>query len=305
MVVSETQVRMMSTTKSVFVTLFFAAAAVAISTPLTIRYASLRWIVPWFSAAVVCATGWRVYRLVDQSKKRLADTLSRRERILSTLAHELRTPLTVIRSSAGILLDGRTDPLNERQLRFARGILSNSERLEILTENILADLKIERWQEPIRLRATDLRKLITATAQSMESILDARDQRMHYVFPSLLSRAMADPEWWAQVLVNLIHNASKYTPPGGTIELTVNENERCLVISVSDNGAGIRGRGRPDVMQEFVQGRPGSEQSIEGTGLGLAIVRRVIELHGGEVHVASRPESGTTVSCTLEKVVHI
>lgn len=296
---------MMSTAKSVLVTLFLAAAAVAIYASLAIRYASLRWTVPWFSAAVVSACGWRVYRLVDQSKKKLADTLSRRERILSTLAHELRTPLTVIRSSAAILLEGRTDPLNKEQLRFARSILSNSERLEILTENILADLKIERWHEPIRLRATDLRKLITATAESMESILEARDQRIHYVFPSLLSRAMADPEWMAQVLVNLIHNASKYTAPGGTIELTVNENERCLVISVSDNGAGIRERGRPDVMQEFVQGRPGSEQSIEGTGLGLAIVRRVIELHGGEVYVASRLESGTTVSCTLEKVVHV
>ncbi|HKK48834.1 MAG TPA: HAMP domain-containing sensor histidine kinase [Alkalispirochaeta sp.] len=225
----------------------------------------------------------------------------RRRQLLSTLAHEVRTPLTVIRSSSTILLDEeRSGALSDKQRRFVGSIYGNSQRLEALTENILAGLKIESWSDSLRLRPVDLRKEVIAVARSMEPALATRDQRIHYMFPSILSRAQADPQWIGQVLVNLIHNAGKYTDADGTIDIRVTENEHYLVLSVSDNGSGLPDR-RPDVFEPFVQGDPRGSASSEGTGLGLAIVKRVIALHGGEVYVASRQDGGTTVSVTLKK----
>ncbi|MEX2443396.1 MAG: HAMP domain-containing sensor histidine kinase [Alkalispirochaeta sp.] len=234
--------------------------------------------------------------LVEQEQRH-----DRRRQLLSTLAHEVRTPLTVIRSSSTILMDEeRSGALSEKQRRFVGSIYGNAQRLEALTENILAGLKIESWSDSLRLRPVDLRKEVISVARSMEPALAPREQRIHYMFPSMLPRAQADPQWIGQVLVNLIHNAGKYTDPGGTIDITVTENEHYLVLSVADNGAGLPNR-RPDVFEPFVQGDPQGSASSEGTGLGLAIVKRVIALHGGEVYVASRQDGGTTVSVTLKK----
>jgi two-component system phosphate regulon sensor histidine kinase PhoR len=234
----------------------------------------------------------------EEQEKRHDD----RKQLLSTLAHELRTPLTVIRSSVAILSeDDRVARLSERHRRFLRSIFGNAQRLETIVENILAGLKIESWSETLRLRPVDLRREVTAVASSMEPFLATRSQRIHYMFPSMLSRAQADPQWFGQVLVNLIHNAAKYTDEGGTIDVTVTENERFIVVSVADNGTGLPRRRRPDLFEPFVQGEPSRPASLEGTGLGLAIVKRVITLHGGEVYVASREDGGTTVSVTLRK----
>lgn len=229
---------------------------------------------------------------------------SQRAELLSTLAHEIRTPLTVIRSSAAILAEDRAGSLMPDQERFVRGILSNAQRLTTLTENILAGLKIENWHETLRLRPTNVRRVVISIVRSVEPVLSAREQSIRYVFPSLLSMARADPEWIGQVLVNLIHNATKYTPTGGAIEITVNENEHFIVVSVFDNGRGIGDRNRPDLFARYVQEDPSAPGSDEGAGLGLAIVRRIVQLHGGEVHVASNRGHGTTVSFTLQKVIN-
>jgi signal transduction histidine kinase len=250
-------------------------------------------IVVWVGAFV-----HTVRRRREEQERRHDD----RKQLLSTLAHELRTPLTVIRSSVAILSED--DPglnLPERHQRFLRSIFGNAQRLETIVENILAGLKIESWSESLRLRPVDLRREVTAVAGSMEPFLATRSQNIHYMFPSILSRAQADPQWFGQVLVNLIHNAAKYTDEGGTIDITVTENERFIVVSVADNGSGLPRRKRPDLFEPFVQGEPSRPASLEGTGLGLAIVRRVIALHGGEVYVASREDGGTTVSATLRK----
>ncbi|MFW5695932.1 MAG: sensor histidine kinase [Alkalispirochaeta sp.] len=226
----------------------------------------------------------------------------RRRQLLSTLAHELRTPLTVISSSVSILMDEkRNGTLDERQRRFLGSIYSNAHRLETLTENVLAGLKIESWSDSLRLRPVDLRKEVISVVRSLEPTLAVRGQRIHYMFPSMLSRAQADPEWIAQVLINLIHNAGKHTEASGVIDIRVTENEHFIVLSVSDNGSGIPQRRRPDLLEDFVQGDPESEASTEGSGLGLAIVRRIVALHGGELYVAGRPDGGTTVSVTLKK----
>lgn len=245
---------------------------------------------------------WRFVRRLDRRAAEQEERHDRRRQLLSTLAHELRTPLTVISSSVSILMDEeRGGELSEGQRRFVGSIFSNARRLEALTENVLAGLKIESWSESLRLRPVDLRKEVIGVVKSMEPMLAVRGQRIHYMFPSFLSRALADPQWIGQVLVNLVHNAVKYTEAAGVIDIGVSENEHFLVLSVSDNGAGVPQRRRPDLFGDFVQGDPQGVASDEGSGLGLAIVRRIMVLHGGEVYVAGRPDGGTTVSVTLKK----
>jgi signal transduction histidine kinase len=259
------------------------------------------WLIGVPTVALLALWMWRLVRRLRAKVAVHEERYERREQLLSTLAHELRTPLTVISSSVSILMDETKDgTLTEKQKRFIGSIFGNAHRLEMLTENVLAGLKSDSWSESLRLRPVDLRKEVIAVSRSMEPALAPREQRIHYMFPSILSRVLADPEWIGQVLVNLIHNACKYTGNGGTIDITVSENEHYIVLSISDNGYGLS-RKRPDLFRPFVQAEPRRPISSEGTGLGLAIVRRVIALHGGDVYFASRQDGGTTVSVTLKK----
>lgn len=176
---------------------------------------------------------------------------------------------------------------------------SNVQRLVTLSDTILASIKVESAWFTIKVKPIDIRKVIKNVALHMRPILEAKGIELRYSFPKLLSRPPADEGWIHQVLVNLVHNAVKHMRRGGSVIISVNENEQAVVVSVNDNGSGIRTGEQPQVFTEFFQGGILSGAQLEGAGLGLAIVKRVIEKHNGKVYVGSVEGSGTTVSFTL------
>ena len=231
----------------------------------------------------------------------LRKSLASKEAILSTMAHEVRTPVTVIQSTADIMREGRTGELAPTQREFLDAIASSARRLITFSENILASIKVESDWFAVRPVAVDIRGIIKNVAAHMGPVLEEKRQHLRYTFPKLLSRPPADPDWIHQVLVNLVHNASKHLSPGGRIIISVNENEQCVVVSVSDDGSGIRTAERLRVFEDYFQGDEYSESRLDGAGLGLAIVKRVVEKHAGRVYVSSVQGHGTTVSFTLPK----
>ncbi len=227
-----------------------------------------------------------------------------KNKLLSTLSHELRTPLAVIKTSSEILLEERPGPLNAVQRRFLKAVQDNTIRMAGFVDSILASIKVEYAWFRMKKKEMDIRPVIKKVCNDLEPFISAREQSIRYTYPNLLSRAVIDDNWIQQVLINLIHNASKHLGGGGRIIVSVNENEQCIVVSVSDDGTGIVNDEKPKIFSEFYQGKDSPhavEENFDGVGLGLSIVKNVIEKHGGDVYVGSVSGLGTTLSFTLPK----
>ena len=234
-----------------------------------------------------------------KEKAYLERLLESKNKLLSTLTHELRTPLAVIKTSTEILLEERSGPVNDTQRKFLDSSLENTHRLTQLVENILAHVKVEYAWFRMDRRRLDIRPLIRKVYQDILPYLESRNLKLRYNYPGLLSKTLADGKWIQQVLINLIHNSAKHMDPGGVIDVSVKENEQCIVVSVADTGSGIKYKDIPSIFDEYFQGDTPMDPQSDGAGLGLTIVKDIIERHGGKVYASSLPNSGTTVSFTL------
>ncbi len=227
-----------------------------------------------------------------------------KNKLLSTLSHELRTPLAVIKTSSEILLEERPGPVNQTQYRFLKAVQDNTLRMVSFVDSILASIKVEYAWFRMKKKEKDIRPVIKKVCTDLQPFIQSRNQTLKYSYPSLLSKTIIDDNWIQQVLINLIHNASKHIGDGGRIVISVNENEQCVVVSVSDDGSGIVNDEKPKIFSEFYQGQDNPEtveEKFDGVGLGLSIVKNVIEKHGGDVYVGSVSGLGTTLSFTLPK----
>ncbi|MDA3940810.1 MAG: HAMP domain-containing sensor histidine kinase [Spirochaetia bacterium] len=224
-----------------------------------------------------------------------------KNKLLSTLAHELRTPLAVIRTSTEIILEERPGEINTTQRRFLTAVLDNAMRMVHFVDTILASIKVEYAWFRMNKKPIDIRTVIKKVCNELLPFISSREQELKYTYPNLISRTIADGKWIQQVLINLIHNASKHIGINGRIIISVTENEQCIVVSVSDDGSGIMNQEKPKIFSEFYQGSESEDENMEGAGLGLSIVKDVIEKHNGKVYVGSVVGLGTTLSFTLPK----
>ena len=224
-----------------------------------------------------------------------------KNKLLSTLSHELRTPLAVIKTSTEIILEERPGVINKTQKQFLTAVLDNTMRMVRFVDTILASIKVEFAWFRMNKKPMDIRTVIKKVCSDLSPFISSRDQTLKYTYPNLISRTIADENWIQQVLINLIHNASKHVGAKGRIIISVTENEQCVVVSVSDDGSGIINQDKPRIFSEFYQGSEIEDENMEGVGLGLSIVKNVIEKHNGKVYVGSVAGLGTTLSFTLPK----
>ena len=285
-----------------------AATAVALAVWIGRREPAGAPVVGALAAAVVviaCLGGWLVREAARRARVTAAElnqsrvSVASRTQLLATLAHEVRTPLTVMQATEGVLLDETPGPLTERQRKFLESIHASTQRLIHFSENMLAGIKVDRGWMPDRTASIDLRRITRQVIEMMQPMLDQRGQQVRYTFPSMLTKPLADEAWIRQVLVNLLHNASKHTGTNGLIMVSVTQDDHWIVVTVTDNGEGLVGSSRESIFTEFYQEQPHSGAGQDGAGLGLAIVRSVIERHGGRVYASTSPGVGTMVSFAL------
>nr|WP_246312472.1 diguanylate cyclase [Aquabacterium terrae] len=214
---------------------------------------------------------------------------ARQAEILAVVAHELRTPLAPILTAAALLGRGRAD---EPLLHFVQGVI---ERQVVHMTRLVADLLDVSRSHTGKLRlerqAVDLAVLIDAAVQACRPAMDARLQHFDVFVPAGALRVDGDPVRLTQVLCNLLDNASKYTPVGGEIGLSVQAALEEIAITVSDNGIGISAEALPRIFEPFVQDRHAVGFNGAGLGIGLTVVRELVEAHGGGV-IASSAGSG-------------
>ena len=219
-----------------------------------------------------------------------------RRNLTADVAHELRTPLSVIRGKLEGVIDG-VYPANEAHLT---PILEETAVLTHLVEDLRLLAQAEAGQLRLDHRPTDVGDLLRDAYVNFTP--QAEDQRvtLGLDLPERLPRVHADWRRISQVLGNLISNALQHTPPGGHVRLSAEARDDHVAISVSDTGVGIPSEEMPYIFERFWRGDEARVRTeYVGSGLGLAIVKQIVELHGGQVSVASKLGQGATFIFTL------
>ncbi len=215
-----------------------------------------------------------------------------RQDFVANVSHELKTPLAVIQATAETLLDGAlADP--EHNTRFLERIRENSERLHRLVLDLLTLGRIESNQAPLELEAIDLQTAVEACVDSHEGRAKAKELQLLTEPATETLWALADEEALAEILDNLVDNAIKYTPSGGTITLRWHRQDGQAVIEVADTGVGIPQKDLPRVFERFYRVDKARSRELGGTGLGLSIVKHLIQALGGNITATSEVGRGS------------
>ncbi|MFC2066244.1 ATP-binding protein [Chloroflexota bacterium] len=218
-----------------------------------------------------------------------------RRQLTADIAHELRTPLTVIEGTVDGIIDGVFQPETEH-------LRSIKEQTALLT-HLISDLRdislAESRQLKLNLTSTDIVELVRRMVSNHENNALEKNVRIKLEEATQIPEMRIDSLRMEQVISNLLTNAIRHTPSGGSITVTTKNDEGGLTISVADTGEGIAQEDLPYVFERFY--RSGSSRSREegGTGLGLAIVRQMVEAHGGKVWVESKMGTGSIFSILL------
>jgi PAS domain S-box-containing protein len=222
-------------------------------------------------------------RLAAERALREADR--RKDEFLAVLSHELRNPLAPIQNALYIL--GRVAPGSEQEKR-ARGILERQmAHLTHLVDDLLDMTRIERNRIQLQRQLLELNELVRRVAEDHRSTFDAAGVQLELEPAPGPLFVDADPTRLAQMIANLLNNAAKFTPRGGSTRVGVTREGARVIISVSDTGVGMTEETRGRIFEPFAQGPPGLARTRGGLGLGLTLVKGLAEQHGGEVEALS------------------
>jgi signal transduction histidine kinase len=217
---------------------------------------------------------------------RLAAHDEQRRNLLADVTHELRTPLTIIQGNLEGLLDG-IYPRDDAHLQY---ILEETQVLSRLIDDLRTLALAESGALQLAKEPTDLAVVVSEAVASFRAQADAARIALSANAAPDLPMLQADPARIRQVLDNLIANALRYTPAGGTIQVRCFEQDRHIVVTVSDSGAGIPPEELPHIFDRFYR-----SPDSRGMGLGLAIARNLEAAHGGDISAESEPGKGTTI----------
>jgi K+-sensing histidine kinase KdpD len=220
-----------------------------------------------------------------------------RSDLIANVSHELRTPLGLIKLACTTLQREDVDVDRETQLEFLRDISAESDRLERLVSDLLDLSRREGGRLSLDKHPVDVNRLVWGVTQSMEAQFPNR----HFVnkVPTTSLLATADPERLEQVLRNLVNNAIKYSPQGGSISVRCYGSNGEIVIGVSDQGIGIPAEDLERVFERFYRVDNEVTRHTRGAGLGLAVCRDIVEAHGGSMWLESTLGRGTTAYIRL------
>jgi two-component system phosphate regulon sensor histidine kinase PhoR len=225
--------------------------------------------------------------------KRLEDV---RRDFVANVSHELKTPITSIKGYVETLLDGALDHPDDAQ-RFLRVVAAQADRLSAIIDDLLALSEIEKEAEeaPIELRRGPIQPVLQSAIEASGPQAARQEVRFELACDDGLEARINAP-LLEQAVVNLVDNACKYSPRGGTvrIEAARDEKENEIVIQVRDHGCGIERRHLPRIFERFYRVDKARSREQGGTGLGLAIVKHIALAHGGRATVESTPGQGST-----------
>ncbi|MGH7537028.1 MAG: response regulator [Gemmatimonadales bacterium] len=220
---------------------------------------------------------------------------------LAKMSHELRTPLNSIIGFSEMLHDQTYGPVNEKQRRYVENVLASGRQLLQLINDILDLSKVEAGRMDLTPAAVDVAADLAEVRTLMESLAVQKRQTIDVEVQPGLPPLVADPAKFRQIMTNLLSNAIKFTPDGGRIRIMAGREVggEGLEVAVADSGIGIKPEDLQRVFKEFEQLDSAYVRQQQGTGLGLALTRKLVELHGGRIHVESEVGRGSTFRIVL------
>ena len=230
-------------------------------------------------------------------RQRLLDLAHERNRFLRHMSHELKTPLANIREGTELLMDGAVGELDSNQREVAAILRENGIKLQRMIENLLS---FSAWQtSSVGLEATEfrLRPLVKQVLENQQLTLLSQRVRLDVRVEDLT--LIADRGKIRLILENLVSNAVKYSPKGGTIHLQARAAGPQLVLDVADSGPGIPLEDREHVFEAFYTGRAARATAVKGTGIGLSVVLEFVAAHGGSVQIVDGQFPGAHFRITM------
>jgi signal transduction histidine kinase len=235
----------------------------------------------------------RLYEELQRSYERLRDVQRNRDHFLQNVNHELRTPLTAILGWSEILTEDRPDP--ETSATAMAQIRRSAQFLLVLISDLLDLSRYEEGKAKLEAVETDLASVVAEAVEPVSVMAEGKGILLAIDAPEPgTSIVRVDPVRMRQVLWNLLHNAVKYTPRGGRIDVTARSGESGVDFVVKDTGAGVDPNDLPFIFERYRQSDARSERAHRGMGIGLSLVKAFVELHGGTVTVESPPGRGAT-----------
>ena len=227
---------------------------------------------------------------------------------ISFVSHELKQPMTSIKGYTDLLIKGVTGELNDAQHGFLETVRSNADRMNKLVSDLLDVSRIESGRIRMEFEGISVGQVIEDALRTIRRQIEAKQQALEVYVPPDLPPARGDRDRIVQILTNLVSNAHRYTPEGGSIAIRAQRwsdgrsgvgTGEFVLCSVSDTGIGIAPADQERLFTKYFRADHPAVQSVAGTGLGLSITRSLVEMHGGEIWVESELEKGSTFAFTV------
>ncbi len=217
-----------------------------------------------------------------------------KSQFISIVTHELKIPMTSIRGYADLIKQGTVGPVTDQQMKFLDTIRSNVDRMANLVSDISDISRIETGRLKIDLAAIPIGDYIYEIATGFQPQFDAKKQSVEFSIEDNLPMVRADRNRLAQILTNLLSNANKYTPEGGSITIAASRSTIFIRTEIRDTGIGLNEDDRARVFSQFFRSEEPAVRNEIGWGLGLHVTHRLVKLMGGEIGVQSEPGEGST-----------
>jgi signal transduction histidine kinase len=231
-------------------------------------------------------------RMLEADRDRLRE-------FVADVSHELRTPIAALRMYTELQHDGDVDEATRRE--FLDRSLDQIQRLEWLSTNLLDLSRIDAGIYPLDMRTGDLRDPVQAVVQALSEAAVEHGVALDSAVPGEPVEMRFDRERIVQLMTNLLGNAIKFTPRSGAVSVRLEERPDDVLIEVADTGAGIPADELPHIFERFYRGTNTGEARASGSGLGLAIVRSIVDMHAGQIDLASEVGRGTQVRIILPR----
>ncbi len=262
---------------------------------------------PMTSSIAIAIDNARLYEHLQQANEHLVELNQARLEFVSSVSHELRAPMTSIRGFTDILLQGAGGELNEDQRKYLKIVRSNAERLTVMVNDLLEISRLEARRTRLNMRELAFEDVIREVEMSLDGHRVTKNIDLTVDIPPDLPRVRGDRERLLQVMTNLLNNAYKYTPEGGSVKVSVDtqrirdedEVRSYLLVKVADTGIGISKADQHNLFQRFFRSDNPEVRKVTGTGLGLYIVKSLVELHEGRIWAKSQLGEGTTFNFLL------